>query len=44
MDDNYDLDSDRFITFRRKITYLAPGPGELPGKYLMVGSLTWVET
>ncbi|KAL3498669.1 hypothetical protein ACH5RR_041401 [Cinchona calisaya] len=29
---------------RRKITYLAPGPGELPGKYLIVGSLTWVET
>lgn len=29
---------------RKKITYLAPCAGELPGKYLIVGSLTWVET
>ncbi|GAA0183858.1 mRNA polyadenylation factor [Lithospermum erythrorhizon] len=29
---------------RRKITYLAPCAGELPGKFLIVGNLTWVET
>ncbi|KAJ3692009.1 hypothetical protein LUZ60_012359 [Juncus effusus] len=29
---------------RRKITFLAPCPGELPGKILLVGSLTWLES
>lgn len=29
---------------RRKITYLAPSSGELPGNFLIVGNLTWVET
>ncbi|KAI4347628.1 hypothetical protein L6164_008423 [Bauhinia variegata] len=29
---------------RKKITYLAPSAGELPSKYLIVGSLTWLET
>lgn len=29
---------------RKKITYLAPSAGELPGKYLILGSLTWLET
>ncbi|KAL5722601.1 polynucleotide 5'-hydroxyl-kinase [Ranunculus cassubicifolius] len=28
---------------RKKITYLAPSPGELPGRFLIVGSLTWLE-
>ncbi|KAJ4808661.1 hypothetical protein LUZ62_021227 [Rhynchospora pubera] len=28
---------------RRKITYLAPCPGELPSKILIIGSLTWLE-
>ncbi|MCL7022590.1 hypothetical protein MKW94_021063 [Papaver nudicaule] len=29
---------------RKKITYLAPAAGDLPSKFLIVGSLTWVET
>ncbi|KAF5735519.1 hypothetical protein HS088_TW15G01026 [Tripterygium wilfordii] len=29
---------------RRKLTYLSPAAGELPSKYLIVGSLTWTET
>lgn len=29
---------------RKTITYLAPAAGELPGKYLIVGTLTWIET
>jgi polyribonucleotide 5'-hydroxyl-kinase len=29
---------------RKKITYLAPSAGELPSKFLIVGSLTWLET
>ncbi|CAL5210304.1 unnamed protein product [Lathyrus oleraceus] len=29
---------------RKKITYLAPSAGELPSKYLIMGSLTWLET
>ncbi|KAL4195227.1 hypothetical protein AMTRI_Chr05g72260 [Amborella trichopoda] len=29
---------------RRKFTYLAPCPGELPSRFLLVGSLTWLET
>ncbi|KAF9623796.1 hypothetical protein IFM89_005381 [Coptis chinensis] len=29
---------------RKKITYLAPSAGELPSKYLVVGTLTWLET
>ncbi|KAJ6793941.1 protein CLP1-like protein [Iris pallida] len=29
---------------RKKITYLAPCPGELPSKFLIVGTLTWLET
>ncbi|WVY92504.1 hypothetical protein V8G54_031592 [Vigna mungo] len=29
---------------RKKITYLAPSSGELPSKYLIMGSLTWLET
>nr|DAD34793.1 TPA_asm: hypothetical protein HUJ06_005433 [Nelumbo nucifera] len=29
---------------RKKVTYLAPSAGELPGKFLIVGSLTWLET
>ncbi|XP_078177523.1 CLP-similar protein 3 isoform X2 [Carex rostrata] len=28
---------------RRKITYLAPSPGDLPSKILIIGSLTWLE-
>ncbi|CAL9043131.1 unnamed protein product [Musa banksii] len=28
---------------RKKITYLAPCPGELPSKILIVGTLTWLE-
>nr|XP_016513218.1 PREDICTED: protein CLP1 homolog isoform X3 [Nicotiana tabacum] len=28
---------------RKKITYLAPCAGELPSKYLIVGTLTWIE-
>ncbi|CAL9130068.1 unnamed protein product [Musa textilis] len=28
---------------RKKITYLAPCPGELPSKILIVGTLTWME-
>ncbi|KAG6509248.1 hypothetical protein ZIOFF_034640 [Zingiber officinale] len=28
---------------RKKITYLAPCPGELPSKLLIVGTLTWLE-
>lgn len=33
-----------FIHYRKKITYLAPSAGELPSKYLIVGTLTWLET
>lgn len=29
---------------RRKITYLSPTAGELPSKYLVMGTLTWLET
>ncbi|THU48325.1 hypothetical protein C4D60_Mb09t25040 [Musa balbisiana] len=29
---------------RKKITYLAPCPGELPSKILIVGTLTWLES
>ena len=29
---------------RKTITYLAPAAGELPGKFLIVGNLTWLET
>ncbi|KAL6136428.1 hypothetical protein ACLB2K_061723 [Fragaria x ananassa] len=29
---------------RKTITYLAPAAGELPGKFLILGSLTWLET
>lgn len=29
---------------RKKITYLAPSAGELPSRFLIVGSLTWLET
>ncbi|KAF7819669.1 protein CLP1-like protein [Senna tora] len=29
---------------RKKITYLAPSAGELPSKFLIMGSLTWLET
>uniref|UniRef100_A0A803QM42 Protein CLP1 homolog n=1 Tax=Cannabis sativa TaxID=3483 RepID=A0A803QM42_CANSA len=29
---------------RKKITYLAPAAGDLPSKYLIVGTLTWIET
>ncbi|XP_011003189.1 PREDICTED: protein CLP1 homolog [Populus euphratica] len=29
---------------RRKITYLSPTSGELPSKYLVMGTLTWLET
>ncbi|XP_030513567.1 protein CLP1 homolog [Rhodamnia argentea] len=29
---------------RKKVTYLAPSPGELPGKFLVMGTLTWLET
>ncbi|KAG8501582.1 hypothetical protein CXB51_003936 [Gossypium anomalum] len=29
---------------RKKITYLAPSAGELPSKYLIMGTLTWLET
>ncbi|XXG42928.1 hypothetical protein AAC387_Pa01g3079 [Persea americana] len=29
---------------RKKITYLAPCPGELPSRYLIEGSLTWLES
>ncbi|KAF8399416.1 hypothetical protein HHK36_015281 [Tetracentron sinense] len=29
---------------RKKITYLAPTVGELPSRFLIVGSLTWLET
>ncbi|OVA09076.1 Pre-mRNA cleavage complex II Clp1 [Macleaya cordata] len=29
---------------RKKITYLAPSAGELPSKFLVVGTLTWIET
>lgn len=29
---------------RKKMTYLAPSAGELPSKYLIVGTLTWLET
>ncbi|XP_024928621.1 protein CLP1 homolog isoform X2 [Ziziphus jujuba] len=29
---------------RKKITYLAPSAGELPSKFLIVGTLTWLET
>ncbi|KAJ8459832.1 hypothetical protein OPV22_032758 [Ensete ventricosum] len=28
---------------RKKITYIAPCPGELPSKILIVGTLTWLE-
>jgi hypothetical protein len=30
--------------YRRKITYLSPTAGELPSKYLVMGTLTWLET
>ncbi|KAF9592647.1 hypothetical protein IFM89_016304 [Coptis chinensis] len=29
---------------RKKITYLAPSAGELPSKFLVIGTLTWLET
>lgn len=29
---------------RKKVTYLAPSPGDLPGKFLVMGTLTWLET
>ncbi|KAG5527502.1 hypothetical protein RHGRI_028412 [Rhododendron griersonianum] len=29
---------------RKKITYLAPSTGELPGRFLIMGSLAWLET
>ncbi|KAL1352476.1 hypothetical protein AAHE18_06G169400 [Arachis hypogaea] len=29
---------------RKKITYLAPSAGDLPSKFLILGSLTWLET
>ncbi|OWM69762.1 protein CLP1 homolog [Punica granatum] len=29
---------------RKKITYLAPSPGDLPSKFLIMGTLTWLET
>ncbi|KAJ4960894.1 hypothetical protein NE237_020804 [Protea cynaroides] len=29
---------------RKKITYVAPSAGELPSRYLIVGTLTWIET
>ncbi|KAK9116877.1 hypothetical protein Sjap_015824 [Stephania japonica] len=29
---------------RKKITYLAPSAGDLPSKFLIVGTLTWLET
>lgn len=29
---------------RNQITYLAPCPGELPSKFLIMGNLTWLET
>ncbi|KAK9119423.1 hypothetical protein Scep_017516 [Stephania cephalantha] len=32
------------IISRKKITYLAPSAGDLPSKFLIVGSLTWLET
>ncbi|KAF6155687.1 hypothetical protein GIB67_007124 [Kingdonia uniflora] len=32
------------IISRKKITYLAPSQGELPSKYLIAGTLTWLET
>ncbi|CAM8900597.1 unnamed protein product [Rhodiola kirilowii] len=28
---------------RKTVTYLAPSAGELPGKYLLAGTLTWLE-
>ncbi|GFP91395.1 protein clp1 homolog [Phtheirospermum japonicum] len=31
------------IISSKKITYLAPSAGSLPGKYLIMGSLTWYE-
>ncbi|KAL8498992.1 hypothetical protein ACS0TY_022086 [Phlomoides rotata] len=31
-------------TESEKVTYLAPSAGSLPGKYLIMGSLTWYET
>lgn len=31
-------------TQRKTITYLAPSPGMLPSKYLIAGTLTWLET
>lgn len=31
-------------TQRKMITYLAPSPGMLPSKYLIAGTLTWLET
>ncbi|KAL7232409.1 hypothetical protein ACSBR2_010434 [Camellia fascicularis] len=29
---------------RKKITYLAPSAGELPSRFLIMGTLTWLET
>ncbi|XP_058107960.1 protein CLP1 homolog [Magnolia sinica] len=29
---------------RKKITYVAPCPGDLPSRFLIVGTLTWLET
>lgn len=29
---------------RRKVTYLSPTVGDLPSKYLIMGTLTWLET
>lgn len=28
----------------KRFTYLAPGPGELPSRNLLTGSLKWIET
>lgn len=33
-----------FLYYRKKITYLTPSAGELPSKYLILGTLTWLET
>ncbi|OWM69766.1 hypothetical protein CDL15_Pgr025615 [Punica granatum] len=32
------------IISRKKITYLAPSTGDLPSKFLIMGTLTWLET
>jgi hypothetical protein len=28
---------------KKELTVLSPSPGKLPGKYLIVGSLVWLE-